>query len=138
MSFRAQAGDAGIEMKSAPVGTEKARNAILMRINLVLLVCAAITVPQLTMAQLPFSNDEFGKVERTLSFCSDLKPDSAAKYQEMAKRYVGNASEQELAEARKTPEYIDAYESNGAMLADMPKEHVIEACNAFLKAKDLR
>jgi hypothetical protein len=109
-----------------------------MKINRILLVCAAIAIPQLTMAKLPFAIDEFAKVERTLSFCSELNPESAAKYQEMAKRYVGNAPEQELGEARNTPEYKEAYESNGALLADMPKEHVTEACNAFLKAKDLR
>ena len=109
-----------------------------MKINRILLVCAAITVPQLIMAKLPFANDEFGKVERTLSFCSKLKPESAAKYQEIAKRYVGNATAKELAEARKTPEYKEAYESSGALLTSMPKEQVNEACSAFLKAKDLR
>jgi hypothetical protein len=109
-----------------------------MKINRILLVCVAIAIPALAMAKLPFANDEFGKVERTLSFCSEIKPESAAKYQEMAKRYVGDAPEKELAEARKTPEYKEAYETNGALLADMPKERVIEACNAFLKTKDLR
>jgi hypothetical protein len=109
-----------------------------MKFNRVLLVCAAITLPQLTMAKLPFAIDEFAKVERTLSFCSELNPSSAAKYQEVAKRYLGNAPEKELAEARNTPEYKEAYESNGALLADMPKEHIIEACSAFLKAKDIR
>jgi hypothetical protein len=28
--------------------------------------------------------------------------------------------------------------TNGALLADMPKERVIEACDAFLKTKDIR
>ena len=109
-----------------------------MKINRILLVCAAITIPQLTMAKLPFTNDEFAKVERTLSFCSNLKPESAAKYQEIAKRYVGNAPAKELAEARKTPEYKEAYESSGALLANLPKEQVNEACSAFLKTKDIR
>jgi hypothetical protein len=109
-----------------------------MKINCVLFVCAAISIPQLAVAKLPFSNDEFGKVERTLSVCSEFTPESAAKYQEIAKRYVGDAPEKELAEARKTPEYQEAFESSGALLADMPKERVIEVCKAFLKTKDLR
>jgi hypothetical protein len=109
-----------------------------MKIKRILSVCVAITTPHLAMANLPFANDEFGKVETTLSFCAKLNPESAAKYQEIGKRYVGNAPEKELAEARKTPEYKEAYESNGALLADMPKERVVEACNAFLKAKDIR
>jgi hypothetical protein len=109
-----------------------------MKINRILLVSTLIAIPGLTMAGLPFANDEFGKLETTLSFCAKLKPESAAKYQEIGKRYVGNAPEKELAEARKTPAYKEAYESNGALLADMQKEHVMEACDAFLKAKDLR
>jgi hypothetical protein len=109
-----------------------------MKIYDVLLVCAAISIPQLATAKLPFSNDEFGKVERTLSICSEFTPESAAKYQEIAKRYVGDAPEKELAEARNTPEYKQAFESSGAVLADMPKERVVEVCKAFLKAKDLR
>jgi hypothetical protein len=108
-----------------------------MKINHILFVFAAITIPQLTMAKLPLANNEFGKVERTLSVCSNVKPESAAKYQGIAKRYVGNATENELAEAFKPPEYKEAYASNGALFADMPKEHVIEACSAFLKAKDI-
>ncbi|MGC2029233.1 MAG: hypothetical protein WA642_04395 [Steroidobacteraceae bacterium] len=109
-----------------------------MKIDGVLLVCAAFSIPQLAVANLPFANDEFGRVERTLSICSKVAPQSADKYHEIAKRYVGNAPEEELAEARKTPEYKEAYESSGALLADMPKERLIETCNGFLKAKDLR
>jgi hypothetical protein len=111
---------------------------IFMKINRILLVCVVIAIPRLTMAGLPFANDEFGTVETTLSFCSKLIPESAAKYEEIGKRYVGNAPAKELAEARNTPAYKEAYESNGAMLAEMPKEHVMEACKAFLKAKEIR
>jgi hypothetical protein len=125
-------------MKLAPLRRGKARYGIFMKINRTLLVYASITIPQLTMAKLPFSNDEFGKVERTLSFCTNLKPESAAKYQEIAKRYVGNAPAKELADARKTPEYKEAYESSGALLANLPKEQVNETCSALLKTKDLR
>jgi hypothetical protein len=109
-----------------------------MRINRILLVCIPFAIPRLALADLPFANDEFGKVEITLSVCSKLKPESAAKYQEIGKRYVGSAPDKELAEARQTTAYKEAYESNGALLADMPKEHVIAACDAFLKAKDVR
>jgi hypothetical protein len=109
-----------------------------MKNNRILFVFAAITIPQLTIAKLPFANDEFGKVKRTLSVCSKVKSESAAKYQEIAKRYVGNATVKELAEARKTPEYKAAYESSGELLTNMPKEQVNEACSTFLKTKNLR
>jgi hypothetical protein len=125
-------------MRRARARTEEARYRVLVKISSVLSACAAISISQLAAAKLPFANDEFGRVERTLSFCTELMPESAAKFQAIAKRYVGDAPEQELAEARKTPGYKEAYESNGALLAEMPKDRVIEACNAFLKAKSLR
>ena len=109
-----------------------------MRIDRILLVCSAICIPQFALADLPFAIDEFGKLETTLKVCSDLQPESRAKYQDIEKRYVGNVSEKDLAEARKTPEYKEAYDSNAEFLANLPKERVIEACNAFLKTKDLR
>jgi hypothetical protein len=125
-------------MKLAPFCRGKARYGTFMKINRILFVFAAITIPQLTMAILAFANDEFGKVERALSVCSKVKPESTAKYLEIAKRYVGNATVKELVEARKPAEYKEAYESNGARLADLPKERVIEACSAFVKAKNIR
>jgi hypothetical protein len=44
----------------------------------------------------------------------------------------------EVGQRRFLPGGSRSYETNGALLADMPKERVIETCNAFLKAKDLR
>jgi hypothetical protein len=109
-----------------------------MKINRILLACAAIAIPKLAFADLPFATDEFGKLETTLKFCAELQPESAAKYQAIAKRYVGNVPAKDLAKARETPEYQQAYETNGTFLANLPKERVIEACNSFLKTKDLR
>lgn len=109
-----------------------------MKINRISLACAAIAVPQLALADLPFAAGEFGNLETTLKFCAELQPESAAKYKEIAKRYVGNVPEKDLAEARRTPEYQQAYETNGEFLANLPKERVIEACNSFLKTTDLR
>jgi len=109
-----------------------------MKINRILFVCLAIAIPQLTMAKLPFSNDEFGKVRTHAQFLLRSQPESAAKYQEIVKRYVGKATAKELAEARKTPEYKAAYESSGELLSNLPKEQVNEACSAFLKTKNLR
>src|SRR3981189_2564708 len=106
-------------MKLAPLRKAKARYGIFMKINRILFVCLAIAIPQLTMGKLPFSNDAFGNAPRTPSFCCDLKPESAAKYQEIVKRYVGEATAKELAEARKTPEYKAAYESSGELLTNM-------------------
>lgn len=125
-------------MKLAPVVTEKARYGIFMKINRVLAVCTAITIPHLAMAKLPFTNDEFGMVERGLSYCAELKPESAAQYREIDERYVGNAPAKELAEARETSAYKASYRSNGDLLTDLPKQYVIATCNEVLQTKDVR
>ena len=109
-----------------------------MKVKRITLACAAIAIPQLALADLPFAIDEFGKLETTLKACAELQPKSSAEYRDIAKRYVGNVPEQELTEARKTPEYTEAYETTGEFLANLPKERVIEVCDAFLKTKDLR
>jgi len=51
---------------------------MVMKIHRILLACAAIMIPQLVNAKLPFTNDIFGKLEGTLSFCSKLNPPGAA------------------------------------------------------------
>jgi hypothetical protein len=106
-----------------------------MKINRILLVFAAITIPQLTMAKLPFANDTFGKLEATVSFCSKLDPEGAAKYQGLGKLLVQGVPEKELAEARKTAEYKEAYEGMGTELDKVPKDRAIEACTSALGTK---
>jgi hypothetical protein len=106
-----------------------------MKIHRLLFVWAAITIPQLAIAKLPFTNDTFGKLEGAVSFCSKVNPESAAKYQEVGKLFVRDVPEKELTEARKTAEYKDAYELSGAELRKMPKSRAIEACSALLETK---
>src|SRR5882762_3160513 len=79
-----------------------------MKKHRVLCLCAAIMFPQLVLANLPFANDSFGKLEGTLSFCSKLNPPGAAKYRELGKILVQGVPEKELAEARQTAEYKDS------------------------------
>ena len=106
-----------------------------MKIHRVLFVCAAITIPQLAMSKLPFTNDTFGKLEGAVSFCSKVNPDSATRYQETGKGFVRDVPEKELTEARKTAEYKDGYTLSGAELGKMPKDRAIEACSALLETK---
>jgi hypothetical protein len=107
-----------------------------MKIYRILFVCAAIAIPQLAMATLPFTNDTFGKLEGAVSFCSKVKPESAAKYQEVVRLFVRDVPEKELTEARKTAEYKDGYKSSGAELGKMPKDRAIDACNGLLEPKE--
>src|SRR5438445_224363 len=71
-----------------------------MKMFRILCVSAAILIPQLVLAKLPFPNDAFGKVEGILDFCAKADPQSAAKYQAHKKALVKDVPEKEVAEAR--------------------------------------
>jgi hypothetical protein len=48
---------------------------------------------------------------------------------------AGDASEQEVTEARKTQEYNDGYQTISEELAKLPKEQAAKACTAYLEGK---
>jgi hypothetical protein len=104
-----------------------------MRIHRILCLGAALVVPQLALAKLPFSNDAFGTVEGTLDFCSQANPQAAPKYQERKKSLVRDVPEKEVTEARQTQEYKGAYRAVSAELGKVPKDQAVEACTAFLE-----
>jgi len=104
-----------------------------MRIHRILCLGVALVIPQLALAKLPFPNDSFGKVEGTLDFCARTDEQAAPKYQERKKALVRDVPEKEVAEARQTQEYKEAYDAVSAELGKVPKEKVVEACTAFLE-----
>jgi hypothetical protein len=99
----------------------------------ILCLVAAIVIPQLLLAKLPFTNDAFGKLEGILDFCAKADPQSAAKYQEQDKRLVKDLPENELAEARQSQEYKKAYDAVGSELGKEPTDKAAEACAASLE-----
>ena len=106
-----------------------------MKIHRILFVCAAVILPQLVSAKLPFSNGAFGKVEGILNYCGKVDSDSAAKYQERAKLLVKDVPEKEVTEARQSAEYKDSYDSISAQLEKTPKDSSVQACHAYLDGK---
>jgi hypothetical protein len=103
-----------------------------MRIDRILCLGAALVIPQLALAKLPFTNDALGKVEGTLDFCAQADPPAAPKYKEQKKGLVKGVSEKEVTEARRTQEYKDAYDWMAAELAKVPKDRTVQACTAYL------
>lgn len=106
-----------------------------IKIHRIVCLVTAIVIPQLALAKLPFTNDAFGKIEGTLDFCAQVDPQAAPKYQEQKKQIVRNVPEQEVAEARSTQEYKDAYEWVRAELGKVPKNKAVEACASSLERK---
>jgi hypothetical protein len=104
-----------------------------MKIYRILCVASAMIVPQLALAKLPFPNDAFGKVEAAADSCAQADPPSAPKYQEAKKALVRDVPGKEVAEARATQEYRDAYNATTTEIGKQPKDKVVEACTASLK-----
>jgi ABC-type taurine transport system substrate-binding protein len=103
-------------------------------INRIVWLAAVLVVPQFTMAgKLSFTNDAFGKAESILDFCAQTDEHSAPKYQEAKQALFRDVPEKEVAEARKTQEYKDAYDAMGAELGNVPKDQAIKACKQFLE-----
>jgi hypothetical protein len=87
----------------------------------------------MALAKLPFPNESFGKVEAMLDSCSHGNPAAAPKYEERKKALVANLPKKELAEARATQEYRDAYDATTSEIGKQPKAKLVEACAAFLE-----
>jgi len=106
-----------------------------MKIHRILWLGAAIVIPQLALAKLPMPNDAFGRIEGTLDFCAQIDSKSAEKYQEQKKVLVRDVPEKEVAEARESQEYKDAYTWISDELAKQPKDKAVKACAASLEGK---
>ena len=106
-----------------------------MKIYRALCLGAAIGLPQLALAELPFPAKALGQIEGTLNFCSQANPKSAAKYKEWGKLLVGNASEKDLANARNSSDYKDSYNWIDGELRKAPKADAVKACTDFVEEK---
>jgi hypothetical protein len=60
---------------------------------------------------------------------------AAAKYQEQKRLLVRDVPEEEVAAARETTEYKEAYAWIGEELGKLPKEKALRACAASLEGK---
>ena len=101
-----------------------------MKISAILCVSALALAP-LALAKISITPQALGQVEGTLNFCSEANPKAKAKYDEWAKLFVNEATEDELKEIRDSSEYKDAYDSITAELAKVPKDKALEACTSF-------
>lgn len=123
----------GASLESELRRVKNLRYITTMRIRRTLCLTIALVMPQLAQAKLPLSEDSLGKMESILDFCAQADAQGASKYQERKKVIAGEASEKEVAEARKTKEYSDGYEEISNKLAEVPMEKAIKACTAYLE-----
>jgi hypothetical protein len=107
-----------------------------MRMKRILCLAAAIIIPELALAKMPFTNDQFGKLEGTLDFCARVDPPAAPKYREKKKALVNGVPEKQVAGARETEEYRTSYGWAGDELVKVPKNDAVTACIAALGTKN--
>ena len=105
-----------------------------MKIYPVLGLAAIVSVvSQLALAAPPVPPKALGSVEATIHFCSRVDSKLADKYKEWGKLLVRDMSEKELAEARGSSEYKEAYDSLSAELEKLPTKKAVDACRASLQ-----
>ena len=107
-----------------------------MKILQIACLGAAITLPQVALAELPLPNDLFGKMEASLDFCAKVNPQAAAKYQEPKKLLVRGASDKEVAEARASKDYKESFDSTMEELNKQPKDQAVKTCADALEKKN--
>jgi len=93
-----------------------------------------LSLPGLASADLALSSAALGQVEGILSFCSQKNP-KLASIKESPTMFVGKATADELAQARKSDEYKSAYELIAAELAKLDEESGTKACAGFVDSK---
>jgi len=105
-----------------------------MRIYRIHCLVSAIVLSQLALAE-PLSAPSLGQVEGILDFCSQVDSKSAPKYRERAQGILGNASEKDMAKARKSGDYKKAYSWINSELHKVSKDDATRTCTDFLKEK---
>jgi hypothetical protein len=73
-----------------------------------------------------------GITEAILTYCAKADPSAAARYQEQIKLLVQQASEQTLAEVRKSPEYLKAHASVDDFIAKIDPHNAKRVCSESL------
>lgn len=96
---------------------------------------SALAIAPLALANVSVTPQALGQVEATLKFCSSVNPKAEAKYKEMGKMLVSEATEEELKKVRETSDYKDSYDEITKQLEKAPKDEAVKACTAFLEEK---
>lgn len=124
-------------------------------INRILCLSIAVSLPQVyAMAKEPSADDRkaagsakevraehslnpgaLGRFEAILDFCTAQNGEASFKDKNQVASMVGEASESEAAEVRKSPEYRNSYDETNEALGNVPKDQAQEACRNLANDK---
>ena len=112
-----------------------------MKTYRMLILCAAIAVPQFISAEdappSALNSRTLGQIEAIIDYCVNISP-AMAKAKGTATPSISKASKKELDEARNSDDYKEAYDSTTAALNEVPQGRVLEACNATMPQKQAK
>jgi hypothetical protein len=103
-----------------------------MRIYRIVCLSAAFLLPQLAVAKLPLPENSLGKLEGILDFCAQVEPQEASKFEAHKKSLFGDASDEEIADARRSRDYDEGHNEISDKLAKVPNDKAVRACSAYL------
>ncbi len=92
-------------------------------------LCAGLALAPLAFADAPAPNPQaLGVAESIVSFCGPIDPAATDKLRQLIKQLVHGASEQQLAEVRRTEEYRRAYDSVVEFTGKVDQHNVKQFC----------
>jgi hypothetical protein len=113
----------------------RVRKGWVMKIFYIAGVAAVLLIASLALAKLSVPNVVLGKVEGALDFCAQADPQSADKYKAKKKEFAQGATDEELAEARDSQDYKDAYQSSTDEMSKQSKDEAKKSCVAARAGK---
>ena len=84
-------------------------------------------------AEPPVSPQTLGAADATIEFCSTADAPRAEQYRAQAGLFLNGATEDQLTELRKKPDYKTAYDAATAALQQMGKEESLGTCKKLLQ-----
>ncbi|HWW03790.1 hypothetical protein [Collimonas sp.] len=100
-----------------------------MKLYLLASLCALTSFSLALAAESSLDDAALGQMEAVVAHCGQINPADSARYQELLKPVIGDASAEDLAAARKTEVYKQAHDSIAEQLADAKKEEALAACD---------
>ena len=80
---------------------------------------------------MPGGNQALGQLDAIVNYCSSLDPALQRAGQQRLSAITGKASAQELADARSSDEYREAYDAVTAQLNGLDREQSAQQCRAL-------
>ena len=94
---------------------------------------AALIIPVCAVSAPPVPPKALGNVEAIVNFCVRVDQESADKYKSLQKAVTHDMTEKELAEARDSADYKEAYDAVTGELEKIPAEKAPKSCRAALE-----